>query len=67
MDVLTRGKLAQLAQVNPETIRFYEREGILPPAGRTRNGYRKFPASTVESDSVRWTGEGTWLFTAGNP
>jgi DNA-binding transcriptional MerR regulator len=48
MDALTRGKLARLAQVNPETIRFYEREGILPPADRTRNGYRKFPASTVE-------------------
>jgi MerR family transcriptional regulator, copper efflux regulator len=48
MEALTRGKLAQLAQANPETIRFYKREGILPPADRTQNGYRRFPASTVE-------------------
>lgn len=48
MEVLTRGKLAHLAHVNPETIRFYEREGILPAAERTKNGYRSFPVSAVE-------------------
>jgi DNA-binding transcriptional MerR regulator len=48
METLTRGQLAHLAHINPETIRFYEREGILPPAGRARNGYRAFPPSSVE-------------------
>lgn len=48
MEILTRGKLARLAQVNPETIRFYEREGILPLASRTKNGYRSYSASAVE-------------------
>ena len=48
MEVLTRGKLARLAHVNPETIRFYEREGILPLAPRTKNGYRSYSASAVE-------------------
>jgi MerR family mercuric resistance operon transcriptional regulator len=48
MDFLTRGELANLAHVNPETIRFYEREGILPVAERARNGYRKFSPSAVE-------------------
>jgi DNA-binding transcriptional MerR regulator len=48
MRELTRGELAKQAQVNPETIRFYEREGILPVAIRGPNGYRKFPANAVE-------------------
>ena len=48
MDGLTRGQLAVRAQVNLETIRFYESEGLLPIAPRTASGYRKFSESTVE-------------------
>ncbi len=48
MDGLTRSQLAQRAQVNLETIRFYEEEGLLPPAPRTASGYRKFSETTVE-------------------
>jgi MerR family transcriptional regulator, mercuric resistance operon regulatory protein len=48
MDGLTRGQLAVRAQVNLETIRFYEAEGLLPIAPRTASGYRKFSESTVE-------------------
>ena len=48
MDGLTRSQLAVRAQVNLETIRFYEGEGLLPIAPRTASGYRKFPESTVE-------------------
>jgi MerR family mercuric resistance operon transcriptional regulator len=48
MDGLTRGQLAQRAQVNLETVRFYEVEGLLPPAPRTASGYRKFSGASVE-------------------
>ncbi len=34
------GELAQRAQCQPETIRFYEREGLLPPPTRTAGNYR---------------------------
>jgi DNA-binding transcriptional MerR regulator len=48
MESLTRGQLARLAHVNPETIRFYEREGILPRPARARNGYRSYSVAAVE-------------------
>jgi DNA-binding transcriptional MerR regulator len=48
METLTRGKLARLAHVNPETIRFYEREGLLPRVPRAHNGYRSYSASSLE-------------------
>lgn len=48
MDGLTRGQLAQRAHVNLETVRFYEQEGLLPPASRTESGYRKFSETAVE-------------------
>ena len=48
MEVLTRGKLARLTHVNPETIRYYEREGILPHAPRTESGYRTYSVSAIE-------------------
>jgi DNA-binding transcriptional MerR regulator len=48
MDGLTRSQLAQRAQVNLETIRFYEDEGLLPRAPRTSSGYRKFAEAAVE-------------------
>lgn len=31
----TRGELAKHCDVNPETIRFYERSGLLPATKRT--------------------------------
>lgn len=45
---LTIGELATAASVNIETIRFYEREGILPEPPRTASGYRRY------SDVDRW-------------
>lgn len=48
MEGLTRGQLAQRAGVNLETVRFYEKEGLLPPAPRTDSGYRQFAETTVE-------------------
>src|SRR5262249_49722365 len=44
---LRTGQLAQLADVNVETLRFYERAGILPAPPRRASGYREFPADAV--------------------
>ena len=42
------GELARSAQVNIQTIRFYEREGLLPRPARTAAGYRSYEASDLE-------------------
>ncbi|MBI5199801.1 MAG: heavy metal-responsive transcriptional regulator [Nitrospirae bacterium] len=36
------GKMAKLAGVNIQTIRYYERRGILKPVSRTESGYRLY-------------------------
>src|SRR5260370_19574873 len=43
MKSLTIGRLAKQAGVNVETVRFYERRGLLPKPPRTASGYRLFP------------------------
>jgi len=40
---LTISRLARLGGVNLETIRYYERQGLLPAPPRTAAGYRVFP------------------------
>jgi MerR family transcriptional regulator, mercuric resistance operon regulatory protein len=42
VDALTLGGLAREAGVNPETIRYYERRGLLPEPPRTASGYRQY-------------------------
>lgn len=44
---LTTGELAQQCRVNPETIRYYEREGLLPRPPRSSAGYRLFSADDL--------------------
>jgi MerR family mercuric resistance operon transcriptional regulator len=44
---LTIGRLAQEAGVNLETVRFYERQGLLPKPPRSASGYRLFPADAA--------------------
>jgi DNA-binding transcriptional MerR regulator len=41
------GQLARLCGVSPDTVRFYERRRLLPPAARTSAGYRVFPPDTL--------------------
>ena len=43
MEHLTTGQLAKQAQVNIETIRYYERRGLIPEPPRRESGYRKYP------------------------
>ena len=47
MEGLTIGRLAREGQVNVETIRYYERRGLLPRPPRRPSGYRVFPPSAV--------------------
>lgn len=44
---LRSGDLARESGVNLQTIRFYEREGLLPAPPRSGSGYRAFPDSSV--------------------
>jgi len=44
---MTIGKLAREAGVNTQTIRFYEREGLMPAPSRRASGYREYPSETV--------------------
>jgi len=42
-DEIFSGELARICGVSPDTIRHYERLGLLPAAVRGANGYRRFP------------------------
>jgi DNA-binding transcriptional MerR regulator len=42
------GEVAGEAGVTVDTVRFYERVGVLPPPARTESGYRDYAAGTVE-------------------
>jgi Cd(II)/Pb(II)-responsive transcriptional regulator len=42
------GELAKIAHCTTETIRFYEKEGLLPEADRTEANYRSYAARHVE-------------------
>jgi MerR family Zn(II)-responsive transcriptional regulator of zntA len=43
----TIGRLARRAKVNPDSIRFYERQGLLSPANKTNSGYRLYTDEAV--------------------
>src|ERR1044071_2857205 len=49
------GAIAKQAGVTVDTVRFYERVGVLPPPERTESGYRDFPPDVVER--IRFTRE----------
>lgn len=44
---MTIGKLAKAAGVGVETIRFYERKGIVKKPTRREGGYREYPSEDV--------------------
>lgn len=48
MNLLKSGTLAKQANVNPETLRYYEREGLLPKPKRTEAGYRLYAEEDVK-------------------
>jgi Hg(II)-responsive transcriptional regulator len=47
MDHMSVGELAKSAGVHTETIRYYEREGLMPEPDRTSGGHRMFANSDL--------------------
>ncbi len=47
MESLTIGQVAGLAEVGVETIRFYERRGLIEEPPRRASGYRQYPPEAV--------------------
>lgn len=48
MDGMTRSEVAERAGVNPETLRYYEREELIPNPPRSDGGFRLYDESYVE-------------------
>lgn len=46
-ETITIGQLAKAAKVNIQTVRFYERQGILKPVNRTDSGYRVYDKESL--------------------
>jgi len=42
------GELSRLAGISTDTLRHYERLGVLPKPPRTNGGYRDYPANSLE-------------------
>ncbi len=47
MKPMTIGEVAKAAEIGVETVRFYEREGLIAEPPRRRSGYRQYPPDTV--------------------
>jgi MerR family mercuric resistance operon transcriptional regulator len=47
MTSYTIGQLARLAETGIETIRFYEREGLIAAPPRRASGYRQYPIDAL--------------------
>jgi DNA-binding transcriptional MerR regulator len=45
--LLKAGTLAKRVGVSTDTLRYYERQGLLPRPPRAANGYRAYPASAL--------------------
>jgi len=47
-DCLSSGQLAELAGVSTDTLRYYERQRVLPHPRRSANGYRQYPPEALQ-------------------
>lgn len=47
-EYLRSGELARLAGVSTDTLRHYERKGLLAQPRRSANGYREYPARALD-------------------
>jgi DNA-binding transcriptional MerR regulator len=47
-NALRSGQLAKAAGISTDSLRFYERKGLLPLPPRTESGYRAYPRSALD-------------------
>lgn len=47
-ELATIGRIAEAVGVATSTLRYYEREGLLAPVGRSPAGYRLYEASAID-------------------
>ena len=47
MKLLRAGELAAISGVSTDTLRHYERKGVLPTPERTASGYRQYPVEAI--------------------
>ncbi len=47
MDNFTISKLAEFCDVKHDTVRYYERSGLIQPIGRTKAGYRLYDKKSI--------------------
>jgi len=53
-ELMSIGQVARAAGVAATTLRYYEREGVLTPAGRSRAGYRLYDQQALDQlDFIR--------------
>ncbi|HUA36612.1 MAG TPA: heavy metal-responsive transcriptional regulator [Candidatus Binataceae bacterium] len=45
---MTIGRVAEAAGISIDTLRFYEREGLLARPGRNMSGYRQYPLEVLD-------------------
>lgn len=48
MTQLSIGQIAKQTDITVETIRFYEKKGLIDTPDRTESGYRQYPEETVK-------------------
>lgn len=48
MTALSIGQVAKQTDVSVETVRFYEKQGLIAPPQRSDAGYRQYPPETVK-------------------
>lgn len=48
MNMLTRGRVAMMAGVGSETLRFYESKGLIESPARAVNGYRMYDPGVIK-------------------
>jgi len=47
MRMLSRGQVAKATELNIETIRFYEKKGLIKEPARSLNGYRQYSQEDI--------------------
>ena len=47
MKLMTIGNVSKQSGIGVETVRFYEKSGLINEPPRTKSGYRQYPPSTV--------------------